>query len=140
ANASSYVTENWRIVPEKDYVLYMNTFQPWLVGSVKKYFSGLKALGVEGPWFLSLSILRAKNVFLVPSHSNHFIHGAVERCNEDDIRAEMISVAADIDLTTDGDAAVFNAMLQALQEVWRHCGYSRVPKFKRAGGENFDWV
>jgi hypothetical protein len=135
------------LVPQVDiskpWILNMEAFQPQLISSLLRYLIGLKQLGVVGPWFVGISLLKMHNAILSARETSveRYAHGTVKPFQmghdlKSDIVAGMVTVEADADLSNPNE---FEKLLKRpLKDIWKHCGYFQFPKYSPAGEVN--WV
>ncbi len=118
--------------------LFMDTYQPWLLDSTHRYLVGLTTLGVAGPWFFGLSLLKMKNGALFPSRdwNFRFAGGSATPFEGEDMQTDIAIIPADQDL---GNAhALYGPLKQPLKELWRQSGYMNLPVFEPGG--TLTWI
>lgn len=117
-----------KIDPSKGWLVAMDTYQPQFIDAVRRYLTGVVALGVNGPWFFSLSILKMRNGLLIPSRDWYWMTELGKPFTGDNMTAGTILLPADLDLSD--QAAVTEALKPPLKEIWRHNGHRGMPIFE----------
>ncbi len=105
----------------KGWMLPMHNFHHHIIEGVQHYLTGLTEIGVKGPWYFGISILKMRGGLLTANGSFHNYSGQ-PIFNGDDMRADTILIPAD----TSADN-VLREITPALDEIWRHNGYPSAP-------------
>jgi hypothetical protein len=122
------------IDPIKLWVMPMNNYQPQFIDAIQQYLAGLVEFGVQGPWFLSLSMLKMKNGILVPHHEWHWITERGQTWFGNHMHADVILIPKNLNLKSKD--AVTQVLKQPLKEIWRHNAHNGMPVFD---GNDVTW-
>jgi hypothetical protein len=123
----------------KPWQLGMETYQPDLIAIVSKYLMGLKELGVIGPWFVGISLLKMHNVCLIPSEQGAllYVRGSCTSFQSTDLRADMLTdtivIAPEANISKVDELETL--LKRPLKQIWKSCGFVGYPKFSNRGYE-----
>jgi DNA-binding PadR family transcriptional regulator len=103
----------------------------WLSASL----AGLRDLGVAGPWYIGISLLKTRNCVLMPLRGSIFVFDPDRRSREYHMAGETAVVPAEIDLSS--PAAINELLKRPWRQIWRHSGWNGIPRLDRVG--QFHW-
>jgi hypothetical protein len=98
----------------------------WLVGAI----GGLRKIGVTGPWFVGVSLLKMKNCYLLPSRRWDVGFASIHPCARANMLGETTLVPEDIDLT---EAALGEVLKRPWKQIWSYCGHRGIPRLDPMG-------
>jgi len=124
----------------------VDTTKPWLLHIcgidervnewLRQSLSGLKELGVGGPWYVGVSLLKTRNCSLSPSTRGDGFDRSYHVCGEDHMYMDTVRLAEETDLNV--KTAIDALMLPVWKQMWRHCNFNGVPR-QDALGDVVEW-
>lgn len=117
------------------YTVTMSVAHPQMLGAIRRYLNGLRSLGVDGPWYVGVSILKSRNIKLVPDPDYEWKTLGLKTlaCEVEAMRADTHLIAGDADIST--DTAVELQLRRPLKQLWSHCGHPAAPRYTRGTWE-----